>query len=346
MKVVACTHCDTRYRLDPAKFDKPRLRIRCKKCGEPFDVDLSEPEVEAPTAPPQPEPPAPAAPQPNAEAAAPAPSSATDDTGTGDAIILIAHANPDVAAEIQSTVAAFAKEVHITDNGVDALMYIETHKPQIAILDVALPKMFGFEVCEIVRRDEELSGVRVVLVAAIYDESRYKRPPSSLYGADDYIEKHRIPDELQEKISRLLGAKAAPTEPQEAAPTAPPADTTAPAASPAVSEPAPPSTAPAPPAAEQTPEPASPPPADGDEQRLERARRLARTIISDIALYNTDKIDEAVSGGDPEVILADELAEGAQLFTERIAPEVRDVEPFLLNALRDYIDNKRREAGQ
>ena len=44
---------------------------------------------------------------------------------------------------------------------------------------------------------------RVVLVASIYNRTGYKRRPTSLYGADDYVEQHHIPDALVGKLERL-----------------------------------------------------------------------------------------------------------------------------------------------
>jgi CheY-like chemotaxis protein len=69
---------------------------------------------------------------------------------------------------------------------------IEERHPDVVLLDVALPTMYGFEICERIRNTPALSGVKTILIASIYDKTRYKREPQSLYGADDYIEKHHI----------------------------------------------------------------------------------------------------------------------------------------------------------
>ncbi len=46
----------------------------------------------------------------------------------------------------------------------------------------------------------------MVLVASVYNRTGYKRRPTSLYGADDYVEQHHIPDALVGKLERLIGA--------------------------------------------------------------------------------------------------------------------------------------------
>lgn len=312
MRVIACPHCDMKYRIDPAKFPQPELKIRCKGCGGAFSVDLSDPNS-------QPVPggqaAAKATPAPTPQAA-PQQSAAPVVANRGGKTALVAHDQDALRNEMAAMLRDAGFTVTTVSNGVEALMHIENHRPAVAVLDVTLPKMFGFEVCEIVRRDAELSGVRLILIAAIYDKTKYKREPTNLYGADDYIEKHSIPETLVEKCLRLVGETAEPKTPE------PPAASTAP-----------------------TPAPATAAAASIDPDLLNRARRLARTIISDISLYHQEKILEGAKKNNAHELLAPELAEGQTLFESRISESVRQVEPFLVNALNDFIANKRKELG-
>lgn len=52
----------------------------------------------------------------------------------------------------------------------------------------------------------------------------------------------------------------------------------------------------------------------------EAARRLARAIASDLALYNEDKIAEGVKNDNLFELMADEIKEGRDLFESRVAP--------------------------
>jgi hypothetical protein len=54
----------------------------------------------------------------------------------------------------------------------------------------------------------------------------------------------------------------------------------------------------------------------------EAARRLARAISSDLALYNEDKIAEGVRNDNLFDVMADEVQEGRDLFQSRVAPEI------------------------
>lgn len=74
--------------------------------------------------------------------------------------------------------------------GVDAL-----------VVDVALPDDPGFALIETARD----AGVQaVLLVAAVYRKTSYKRRPKRLYGADDYVEIHHLGDHLPARLRRHL----------------------------------------------------------------------------------------------------------------------------------------------
>jgi len=60
----------------------------------------------------------------------------------------------------------------------------------------------------------------------------------------------------------------------------------------------------------------------------EQARRLARAIISDVAIYNREKVEEGIRNDTIFEVLADELAEGRQHFTSRITPELATANIF------------------
>ncbi len=54
----------------------------------------------------------------------------------------------------------------------------------------------------------------------------------------------------------------------------------------------------------------------------DQARRLARAIISDVALYNREKVEEGIRNDTIFELLTDELEEGRQHFISRVAPEI------------------------
>jgi len=69
----------------------------------------------------------------------------------------------------------------------------------------------------------------------------------------------------------------------------------------------------------------------------EGAVRLARTIASDIALYNKDKIAEGLKTDTFFEAIEADLVEGRQHFESRVAPEVRGGYDFLARAVVDVV---------
>ena len=54
----------------------------------------------------------------------------------------------------------------------------------------------------------------------------------------------------------------------------------------------------------------------------EQARRLARAIVSDVAIYNREKVEEGIRNDTIFELLTGEIAEGKQHFDSRVVPEI------------------------
>jgi len=67
------------------------------------------------------------------------------------------------------------------------------------------------------------------------------------------------------------------------------------------------------------------------------AFRLARAIISDIALYNQDKVSDGIKNDNIFEILADELQEGREHFRERVAAKVGNRDQLFDRAIVDVM---------
>jgi len=88
-------------------------------------------------------------------------------------------------AAIEDILKEAGYETIMASDGVEAMMKIERERPFLVLLDVALPRIYGFELCKQIKSRPETKGTVVILLASIYDATRYKREPESLYGADD-----------------------------------------------------------------------------------------------------------------------------------------------------------------
>src|SRR5262249_12556291 len=88
------------------------------------------------------------------------------------------------------------------DNGADALEVIKTRRPRLVFLDVMMPKMNGFDVCRVVKRDLGFDDVHVVILTAKGQE--IDRQKGEDVGADAYMTKPFDPDELLARARAIL----------------------------------------------------------------------------------------------------------------------------------------------
>jgi DNA-binding response OmpR family regulator len=76
------------------------------------------------------------------------------------------------------------------------------HHPDLAILDVAMPKLDGFELTRRLRDDPETSEIKIVLLTARAQEVDVDAGLAA--GAHEYIKKPFSPQELEERVAALL----------------------------------------------------------------------------------------------------------------------------------------------
>jgi predicted Zn finger-like uncharacterized protein len=301
--VVICPKCKVKLKVDDAKLSAAGSRFKCPKCSTV--LVLKKPAVQI---------------------------KKTLDTKT----VLVAHSNPEVLESARAILQSQGYKVITSTDGIDAMVKTLREFPFLALLEVSLPKIFGFEVCKKLKARAETKDMKFILVPSIFDKTKYRREPASLYGADDYIEAQDIPAVLIEKINKLVAMPEEGAEkPQavQAGPTpatVPPGATTeAPASKPALS---------------QQPAPAETMPAEGkNDEVIEKARRLSRTILSDIYLYNSAKVMESIKNGSFYNVFAAELKEGHKLYENRIPKEIRDKANYFKETIEDFISKKKKE---
>ena len=298
--VVVCPKCKTKLKVDDAKLSPQGSRFKCPKCSTVLVV--KKPVLQ-------------------------------EKKALDEKKMLVAHSNPSVVENIRTLLAGAGYAVTSSSDGIDAMVKALKERPWLGIVEVALPKIYGFEVCKRLKGRTETKEMKFILVPSIYDKTKYRREPVSLYGADDYIEEHELSTRLIEAINRIKSG--------------PPAETEAPQERPAAKAPAAPEMKPA----EKKPEPSAAQPAaaavrattdvKGDEF-TEKARRLARTIINDIYLYNSAKVDESVRQGNFYAVFASEVKEGKKLYDNRIPQETRNKADFFREAFDNFLAAKKK----
>ncbi|MFN3432690.1 MAG: response regulator transcription factor [Candidatus Sericytochromatia bacterium] len=90
-------------------------------------------------------------------------------------------------------------------NGADALARIRDTHPDLVLLDVMLPEVSGYEICQGVRLDPTLSDVKILMMTA--RGSAIERRKGLALGADGFISKPFELKELRAEVRRLLVAE-------------------------------------------------------------------------------------------------------------------------------------------
>ncbi len=97
-------------------------------------------------------------------------------------------------------------DVATAANGWEAIHAVRTNRPDIILLDLMLPDLDGFGVCEILRRDPATATIPIIIVSAW--ASTDSRNLGLELGALDYITKPFSPAELVARVNHLLHARA------------------------------------------------------------------------------------------------------------------------------------------
>ena len=116
--------------------------------------------------------------------------------------ILIVDDEPNAVVPIQFLMEQQGYRVMVAERGEDALDLIYQYKPDLVLLDIMLPGINGFEVCEIVRLNPEYRSIKIIFLTALGREEQVAR--GLALGADAYITKPYSNDELVAMVKGVL----------------------------------------------------------------------------------------------------------------------------------------------
>ena len=94
-------------------------------------------------------------------------------------------------------------DVITAKDGVDAIALLQDQKPDIMLLDIEMPRMDGFEVATLVRHDERLKDVPIIMITSRTGQKHKERALS--IGVNEYLGKPFQESDLLENIERYLG---------------------------------------------------------------------------------------------------------------------------------------------
>jgi DNA-binding response OmpR family regulator len=116
--------------------------------------------------------------------------------------ILIVDDEPSIVVPIQFLMEQQGYNVLVAGNGEDALDIIYKYKLDLILLDIMLPRIDGYEVCEIVRLDPRYRDIKIIFLTAKGREVEIAK--GLALGADAYITKPFSNTELVSQVKELL----------------------------------------------------------------------------------------------------------------------------------------------
>ena len=113
--------------------------------------------------------------------------------------ILVVDDDPKLLDLIQTTLKHDNYDVIAASNGEDGLRYLSELKPHLVVLDIMMPSMDGWEICNRVRK---ISTIPIIMLTSLGSQDDIVRGLRA--GADDYLVKPFQKDELLARVSAVL----------------------------------------------------------------------------------------------------------------------------------------------
>ena len=125
--------------------------------------------------------------------------------GNGQPLILVADDDPDILALVSFRLERAGYAVVQALNGEEAVQVALARRPDLAVLDVMMPRIDGYEATRRLREHEETSRMPIILLTARVQEEDIARGFDA--GADDYVKKPFSPQELGSRVQAVLGRR-------------------------------------------------------------------------------------------------------------------------------------------
>ena len=116
--------------------------------------------------------------------------------------VLIADDEQNIVISLQYLMKREGHAVSVARDGREALAAIQRDRPDLVLLDVMMPGLSGFDVCQAVRADPELAAVKILLLTAKGRDTDLAK--GLALGADAYMTKPFSTQELAARVRALL----------------------------------------------------------------------------------------------------------------------------------------------
>jgi DNA-binding response OmpR family regulator len=120
--------------------------------------------------------------------------------------VLVADDDEDILQLVAFRLERAGYTVVTAADGQQALAAARQHQPDLAVLDVMMPGLNGYEVTRQLRADPATAAIPVILLTARVQEADVSRGFEA--GADDYLRKPFSPQELRSRVQAILARRS------------------------------------------------------------------------------------------------------------------------------------------
>lgn len=116
--------------------------------------------------------------------------------------LLIVDDEPNIVMSLEYFFRKKGFEVYIARNGTEALSSVEQHNPDLMLLDIMMPDIDGYEICQRIRKDPQHKDIKIIFVSAKSRKEDIDKGYEA--GADLYVQKPFSNKGLLNEVNQLL----------------------------------------------------------------------------------------------------------------------------------------------
>jgi DNA-binding response OmpR family regulator len=117
--------------------------------------------------------------------------------------ILIADDEPNIVVSLEFLMKQKGYIVRVVTNGEDALHAVGEFGPDLILLDVMMPRLSGYDLCQKVRENPAWADIRIIMLSAKGRDVEVNK--GMAVGADAYVTKPFSTKDLIAQVARMLG---------------------------------------------------------------------------------------------------------------------------------------------
>jgi len=130
------------------------------------------------------------------------PANPNADTFVPQSTVLIVDDNPQNVELLSAFLESLPVKIATAADGIEALQKVAEHNPDLILLDIMMPHMSGYQVCQRLKSDPKTRDIQVLMVTALNELGDIERATEC--GTDDFVSKPVNKVELQTRVKSLL----------------------------------------------------------------------------------------------------------------------------------------------